>query len=78
LQRAIVAAKKRGAIVIIIAHRPSSLIGCDKALVLMNGTQQAYGPRDQVLAKRLGRTPQPAAADRKLRVVTDTKGRSES
>ena len=78
LQRAIVAAKKRGAIVIIIAHRQSSLIGCDKALVLMNGTQQAFGPRDQVLAKLMARAPQPAAADSKLRVVAETKGRSAS
>jgi PrtD family type I secretion system ABC transporter len=74
LQRAIVAAKKRGAIVIIIAHRQSSLIGCDKALVLMNGTQQAFGPRDQVLAKLMARAPQPAAADSKLRVVAESKG----
>jgi len=81
LQRAIAEAKKRGAIVIIIAHRQSSLIGCDKALVLMNGTQQAFGPRDQVLAKLLARAPQPAAAaggDRNLRVVGEPTGRSES
>src|SRR5262247_4573727 len=83
LQKAIAEAKKRGAIVIIIAHRQSSLIRCDKALVLMNGTQQAFGPRDQVLAKLLARAPQPAAAaagaghDRNLRVVADA-GRSES
>jgi len=85
LQKAIAEAKKRGAIIIIIAHRQSSLIGCDKALVLMNGTQQAFGPRDQVLSKLLARAPQPAAApaaaaaggDRNLRVVGDT-GRSES
>jgi PrtD family type I secretion system ABC transporter len=74
LQRAIVAAKKRGAIVIIIAHRQSSLIGCDKALVLMNGTQQAFGPRDQVLAKLMARAPQPAAADSNLRVVAEKRG----
>src|SRR5262247_1617943 len=85
LQKAIAEAKKRGAIVIIIAHRQSSLIGCDKALVLMNGTQQAFGPRDQVLAKLLARAPQPQPAaaaagaghDRNLRVVADA-GRSES
>jgi ABC-type protease/lipase transport system fused ATPase/permease subunit len=74
LQRAIVAAKKRGAIVIIIAHRQSSLIGCDKALVLMNGTQQAFGPRDQVLTKLMARAPQPAAADSNLRVVAENRG----
>jgi ATP-binding cassette subfamily C protein len=79
LQRAIAAAKARGAIVIIVAHRQSSLVGCDKALVLMNGTQQNFGPRDQVLAQLTGRQAQPAAAagaDRNLRVVGETK-RSE-
>lgn len=79
LQKAIAAAKARGAIVIIIAHRQSSLIGCDKALVLMNGAQQNFGPRDQVLAQLTGRAAQPAAAaaDRNLRVVGEAK-RSES
>jgi ATP-binding cassette subfamily C protein len=79
LQRAIASAKARGAIVIIVAHRQSSLVGCDKALVLMNGTQQSFGPRDQVLAQLTGRQAQPAAAaaDRNLRVVGETKGRSE-
>jgi ABC-type protease/lipase transport system fused ATPase/permease subunit len=81
LQRAIASAKSRGAIVIIVAHRQSSLVGCDKALVLMNGTQQSFGPRDQVLAQLTGgRQAQPAAAaaaDRNLRVVGESKGRSE-
>jgi ATP-binding cassette subfamily C protein len=79
LQRAIASAKARGAIVIIVAHRQSSLVGCDKALVLMNGAQQNFGPRDQVLAQLTGRQVQPAAAagaDRNLRVVGEAK-RSE-
>lgn len=62
LQKAIQDLKARGAIVVIIAHRQSSLLMCDKVLVLMNGTQQAFGPRDPVLAKVLGRVIQPAAA----------------
>jgi ATP-binding cassette subfamily C protein len=85
LQQAIMQLKARGAIVIMIAHRQSSLVACDKALVLMNGAQQAFGPRDQVLAKVLGRPAQaaPAAAAAGaggggLRVVAETKSGSES
>ena len=86
LQQAIMQIKTRGAIVLMIAHRQSSLVACDKALVLMNGAQQAFGPRDQVLAKVLGRGPQaaPAAAAAGagggggLRVVADATSGSES
>lgn len=51
LQKAIEGAKARGAVVIIIAHRPSALAACDKVLVLANGMQKAFGPRDEVLSK---------------------------
>jgi len=51
LQRAIRAAKARGAIVILIAHRPSALAECNKVLVLTNGLQQAFGSRDETLPK---------------------------
>jgi PrtD family type I secretion system ABC transporter len=73
LQKAILELKARGAIVIMVAHRQSSLLGCDKALVLMNGTQQAFGPRDAVLARVFGRQLQSAGADRSLRVAAETK-----
>jgi ATP-binding cassette subfamily C protein len=70
LQRAIVELKRRGAIVFMIAHRRSSLVACDKVLVLMNGTQQAFGPCDAVLAKVLALRPTAAtAASANLRVV---------
>ena len=48
LQAAIAGAKARGAIIVIIAPRPSALAACDKVLVLANGAQQACGPRDEV------------------------------
>ena len=51
LQKAIESAKARGAIVVLIAHRPSALVACDKVLVLANGMQKAFGPRDEVLSK---------------------------
>jgi ATP-binding cassette subfamily C protein len=51
LLQAIREAKGRGAIVIIIAHRQGVLSVCDKLLVLGGGTQQQFGPRDEVLRK---------------------------
>jgi ATP-binding cassette subfamily C protein len=74
LQKAIHDLKSRGAIVLMIAHRQSSLVMCDKALVLRNGVQEAFGPRDAVLAKVLQRPGAPAAAGGNLRVVADTAG----
>ncbi|MCC6779461.1 MAG: type I secretion system permease/ATPase [Hyphomicrobiales bacterium] len=70
LQRAIVGAKTRGAIVVMIAHRPSALAACDKVLLLANGTQQGFGPRDEILAKFVAR-PAAAAAAGNLKVVSD-------
>jgi ATP-binding cassette, subfamily C, type I secretion system permease/ATPase len=58
---AIEGVKKRGGIVMVISHRPSTLTGCDKVLVLANGGQQAYGPRDEVLQKVLSQSPEGAS-----------------
>jgi ATP-binding cassette, subfamily C, type I secretion system permease/ATPase len=79
LQRAIVELKRRRAIVVVIAHRKSSLIACDKALVLMNGAQKAFGPRDAVLAKVAAARPAAnAATPANLRVVAGANSGSES
>lgn len=51
LQKAIADLKVRRAIVIVVAHRRSALAACDKVLVLVNGVQQAFGARDEVLRK---------------------------
>jgi PrtD family type I secretion system ABC transporter len=51
LQNALCELKARGAIVVIISHRPAVLDHCGKLLVLGNGTQQAFGPRDTILRK---------------------------
>jgi ATP-binding cassette subfamily C protein len=72
LQRAIVGAKTRGAIVVMIAHRPSALAACDKVLLLANGTQQGFGPRDEILAKFVARPAPAAAAVGNLKVVSDS------
>jgi PrtD family type I secretion system ABC transporter len=72
LQKAIQQLKANGAIVIIIAHRPASLNVCDKVLVLNDGVQQAFGPRDEVMSNLVNRNSQQVAAAGNLRVVTNT------
>ena len=42
--------KARGASVIVMTHRTSVLAMADKILMLRDGMQQAFGPRDEVLA----------------------------
>jgi ABC-type protease/lipase transport system fused ATPase/permease subunit len=77
LHHAIMALKARGAIVVLIAHRPATLSVCDRLLVLANGVQQGVGPRDEILGKLLGRRSlSPAAAN--LKVVSDTGGGGQS
>jgi len=49
LARAITEARARGAIVIVIAHRPSALSSVDQVLFLVDGKVRAFGPKDQVL-----------------------------
>jgi PrtD family type I secretion system ABC transporter len=76
LHQAILGLKSRGAIVVLIAHRPSALAVCDRILVLANGAQQDFGPRDEILRKIVRRpaAPVPAAAAGNLKVVSDTTG----
>ncbi|MET3890537.1 PrtD family type I secretion system ABC transporter [Bosea sp. OAE506] len=61
LTQAILSVKTRGGIVIAIAHRPAAVVVCDHVLYLGQGTQLAFGPRDEVLRKILA--PAPAAGD---------------
>ncbi len=49
LTQAIRAAKARGAIVLIMAHRPAAIQDCDLLLVLKDGAVAALGSRDAVL-----------------------------
>ncbi|MCW5323385.1 type I secretion system permease/ATPase [Verminephrobacter aporrectodeae subsp. tuberculatae] len=50
LIEALHACKARGTSCVIMTHLPSVLAVADKVLVLQAGTQQAFGPRDEVLA----------------------------
>jgi ATP-binding cassette subfamily C protein len=53
LNRAVKDMKEAGHAVLIMAHRPNAIQQCDKLLVLGGGVVQAFGPRDEVLAKVL-------------------------
>ena len=78
LHQAVINLKARGAIVVLIAHRPVTLAVCDRVLVLANGAQQDFGARDEVLSKVMGRRTLPAAsAAGNLKVVSGTTGGGE-
>jgi ATP-binding cassette, subfamily C, type I secretion system permease/ATPase len=53
LTRAVRAARERGAIVVVVAHRPIGIEGVDQILVLKDGRMQAFGPKEQVLSQVL-------------------------
>ncbi len=57
LTRAILGIRARSGIAVVIAHRPSALAGVDYILVMQQGRAQAFGPKDEVLAKVLRREP---------------------
>ena len=66
LTRAVRAARARGAIVIVVAHRPIGIEGVDMLLVLKDGRMQAFGPKETVLGQVLQRpAPQP------IKIVAD-------
>jgi ATP-binding cassette subfamily C exporter for protease/lipase len=60
LLQAVGAAKSRGTTFVVITHRPNLLQTCDKVLLLRDGQQLAFGPRDEVLAA-LARANDPGA-----------------
>jgi PrtD family type I secretion system ABC transporter len=53
LTRAIRGARERGAVVVVVAHRPIGIEAVDQILVLKDGRMQAFGPKEQVLAQVL-------------------------
>jgi ATP-binding cassette subfamily C protein EexD len=60
LVRAMFAAKGWGATIVLVAHHPRILAPCEKLLVLRGGAVEAFGARDEVLA-RLRQARPPAA-----------------
>lgn len=47
--------KARGAAIIVVAHRAGILAAVDKVLVMRDGRIEAFGARDEVMAKLSGR-----------------------
>ena len=66
LTRAILGVRARGAIVIVVAHRPSAIAGVDYILVMSKGRQQQFGPKDEIL-NRIAQVS--SAPPRTLKVV---------
>ncbi|HXV29185.1 MAG TPA: type I secretion system permease/ATPase [Sinorhizobium sp.] len=67
LTEAIINVRRRGGIVVVVAHRPKALEGVDHVLVVGEGRVQSFGPKEEVLRTVL-RTPVP------LKVVADSQG----
>jgi ATP-binding cassette subfamily C protein len=67
LTRAVRAARERGAIVVVVAHRPIGIEAVDQLLVLRDGRMQAFGPKDQVLGQVLQRVTPPSP----IKIVSD-------
>ena len=61
LAAALAELKSRGAAIVMVGHRPSTLSEATKVLLLKDGRVQAFGPRDVVLAKLRDRTVARAA-----------------
>jgi ATP-binding cassette subfamily C protein len=59
LTRAVRSARARGAIVIVVAHRPIGIEAVDQLLVLKDGRQQAFGPKDAILGQVVQRVAPP-------------------
>jgi ATP-binding cassette subfamily C protein len=53
LTNAIIGVRRRGGIVVVIAHRPSAIAAVDQILVMADGRQQALGPKEEVLRTAL-------------------------
>lgn len=56
LASAMQAVRDRGGIVLVVAHRPSALAAVDQLLMLKDGRQKLFGPRDEVMQKLNTRT----------------------
>jgi ATP-binding cassette, subfamily C, type I secretion system permease/ATPase len=68
LTQAILAVRARGGIVVVVAHRPSTIVGVNKLLVMNRGFAQAFGPKEEILSKVL---QQEAAPSRVLKAVPE-------
>ena len=70
LTKAILGVRARGGIVVVVCHRPSALAGVDMVLVMLNGRQQAFGPKEQVLQPPQQQQPAATPAARLVQPMT--------
>jgi ATP-binding cassette subfamily C protein len=73
LTRAVRSARGRGAIVVVVAHRPIGIEGVDQILVLKEGRMQAFGPKETVLGQVLQPRVAPAPP---IKIVSDAGAKS--
>jgi ATP-binding cassette subfamily C protein len=73
LTRAVRAARERGAIVVVVAHRPIGIEAVDMLLVLKDGRVQAFGPKEQVLGQVLQRVAPPPSP---IKIVSEAGAKS--
>jgi len=62
LTRAIAGARQRGKTVVVMAHRPSAIVAVDQLLMLQDGRQTAFGPKEEVLKDVMKSRSQPSDA----------------
>jgi ATP-binding cassette subfamily C protein len=72
LTRAVRAARERGAVVVVVAHRPVGIEAVDMLLVLKEGRMHAFGPKEQVLGQVLQRVAPPAP----IKIVSEAGAKS--
>jgi PrtD family type I secretion system ABC transporter len=60
LTDALLSVRARGAIAVVIAHRPSVMAALDQALITAAGEMKAFGPKDEVLRDKVRPMPVPA------------------
>ena len=79
LTRAVRGARERGAIVVVVAHRPIGIEAVDQLLVLKDGRMQAFGPKENgarpgAAARRRRRRPIKIVSDGGSRKVMSEQG----
>lgn len=57
LAKAVQSVRERNGIAIIIAHRPSALASVDRLLVMKDGRQDDFGPKDEVMGRAVKNAP---------------------
>jgi ATP-binding cassette subfamily C protein len=62
LTRAVLGVRRRGGIVIVVAHRPKVIEGLDQLLAVSHGRAACFGSRDEVLEQVLEKPAPPKVA----------------